>query len=162
MQRYRLALRDVWNSCFWVDPKLRTWDSVYSFRSLKLPLFNALIGDPLGLEPSDKIFGPKFKIVPNMPEGLPLLEVNTWVPSSASSGIWEPLQGSFKAEDLNLTLVDLFDWSPLDYIDFRYYVVLVESFGTHPDKVGQHALVDVTLVDVLWTGEGDALLNPRE
>ena len=43
VQRYRLALRHIWNSCFWVDPKLRNWDSVDSFRGLKLPLFRALV-----------------------------------------------------------------------------------------------------------------------
>ena len=48
-----------------------------------------------------------------------------------------------------MTLVDLFDWSPLGYIDLRYYVVLIESFRSHPERMGHHALVDVNDANIL-------------
>jgi hypothetical protein len=143
VQRYRLALRYIWNCCFWVDPSLRNWDSVDSFRRLKLPLFRALVGDPLDLEPGDEIFGTQFEVVPHIQEGLPSLQVNLNVPSSPAAGVWEPLKGPFKADEITLSLVDFFDWTPMGYIDLRYYVVRIESFRAHPDRVGQHALVDV-------------------
>ena len=84
-----------------------------------------------------------------MDDGLPSLQVNRNVPSSASEGVWEPLQGPFKDDEIALTLVDFFDWSPMGYIDLPYYVVRIESFPTHPDKVGQHALVDVIFARVV-------------
>jgi hypothetical protein len=160
VQRYRLALRYIWNSCIWVDPNLRTWDSVYSFRDLKLPLFRSLVADPLDMNAVDSIFGKGFEVVPDMEVGvgLPLIEVDSRVPSQPEKygGIWIPLQGPFKADDIRMTLIDLFDWMPLAYSDLRYYVVLIQAFQEHPEKVGQHALVDVNWVRVLWTGSDEA------
>src|SRR5450755_332036 len=121
IHRYRLVLRHIWNSCFWVDPNLRDWDSVYSFRDLKLPLFKALISDQLGLEENGELFGSRFHVVPDSSfcDGFPSLQINSRVPSSASEGIWELTKGPFKPDDVGLELVDLFDWSPLGYIDLR-------------------------------------------
>ena len=96
------------------------------------------------------MFGSSFKIVPDSSDGFPLLQINLRVPSSATEGVWDPLKGPFKADAVELSLVDLFDWSPLGYIDLRYYVVLIEAFPGHLDKVGQHALVDVMYAKVLW------------
>jgi hypothetical protein len=150
VQRYRLALRFIWNSCIWVDPNLRVWDSVYSFRGLKLPLFKALVADPLGADGAT-MFGDGFQVVP-IPEanGLSMLQVNVRLPDDLAGGIWEPVRGSFKAEDVDLTLLDMFDWSPLGYIDLRYYVVLITRFPSRPERVGHHALVDVMETKVLW------------
>ncbi len=156
VQRYRLALRHIWNNCFWVDPKLRTWDSVYAFRDLKLPLFQALVGDQLNIDHRNEIFGPGFEIVASSSEGLPLMQVNACVPSKPDEGIWNTLNGPFPSSDLRLRLEDLFDWSPLDYLDLRYYVVLIESFKPHPEKVAQHALVDVMHASVFWDPEQTA------
>ena len=145
VQRYRLALRHIWNSCFWADPKLRNWDAVYSLRDLKLPLFRSIVANPLEIDLTEKIFGAHFKVVPDMTDGigLPFIQVDIRQPSNLDAGTWIPLNGPFKPDDLSMTLVDLFDWTPLTYSDLRYYVVLIERFPNHPDKVGQHALVDV-------------------
>ncbi len=68
VQRYRLALRYIWNSCIWVDESLRDWESVDSFRKLKQPLFNTLVAEPLGLE-TGKLFGRGFELVPDSAYG---------------------------------------------------------------------------------------------
>lgn len=149
IHRYRCALRHIWNSCIWVDPILRNWDSVYSWRDLKLPLFKALVADPLGLQTEGSIFGQSFKIVPDV-DAFPSLQINLRVPSSATEGIWEPINGPFNADEVTLTLVDLFDWSPLGYIDLRYFVVQVQYFRGRPEKEGQHALIDVNHANVLY------------
>ncbi len=65
-------------------------------------------------------------------------------------GVWRVLDGPFTDEDLKITLVDLFDWSPMGYIDLRYYVALIEECPKQPEIVGHHALVDVTFARVLW------------
>jgi hypothetical protein len=150
VQRYRLQLRQIWNGCFWVDPQLRDWESVYAFRKLKLPLFTAIVAHPLGLENVERVFRSGFRVVPSIPRGFSYLHVNRSKPSSSSSGIWEPLSGEFRAEDVQFTLVDFFDWMPLGYIDLQYYVVLVEGFRDHEDLVGQHALIEVNFADVVW------------
>ena len=71
-----------------------------------------------------------------------MLQINARLPGGPDGGIWESFPGPFKEDDFRLTLLDLFDWTPLGYIDLRFYVVLVDSFRSHPDKVGHHALVD--------------------
>lgn len=156
IEQYRLALRHVWNCSFWSDPTRRNWESVYSFSALKAPLFNALVADRLGLGHSDSPFGTDFHVVPASGQGdeIPFMQVNVRVPSSPTEGSWEFLKGPFHAEEIQLMLVDLFDWSPLGYLDLRYFVVLIQSFGKHPDKVGQHALIDVTHVRVVYAADG--------
>ncbi len=108
VQRYRLALRHIWNECFWVDPELRDWESVYAFRKLQLPLFR--------------------------PGG----------------GVWLPVTGSFKREQVEFTLIDFLGWGPLRYIDLQYYVVLIDRLDGHEDRVGQHAVIEVAQGDVTW------------
>jgi len=158
VQRYRLTLRHIWNTCFWSDPNLRHWESVHSFRALKLPLFRSLIAEPLDLEAGDVIFGAGFVVVSEMSgDGLPRVHVNIREPSRPDEGTWMPLDGPFRDVDVGLTLVDLFDWTPLAWSDLRYYVVLIERFLSHPDKVGHHALVDTTCARVLYnSGESVA------
>ena len=146
-----MALRHIWNSCFWVDPTLRNWDSVYSFRELKAPLFKALVADPLGVE-TEEIFGKAFHVVPEMihARGLSWLLVNARLPDSPDGGIWNQVPGPFKKADIELTLVDLFDWTQTGYIDLRYYLVLIESCQGHPEIVGHHALIDVNDASVMY------------
>ena len=154
VQRYRLALRHIWNCCIWVDPVLRTWESVYSFRALQPALFKALIGDPLEVR-RENVFGEGFYVVAEQSRDGDLLrlQVNSRVPSSASEGIWTLLSGPVKAKDFRLILVDFFDWNPLGYLDLRYYVVLIDASVTHPETVGQHALIDVSEnVLIVWRG----------
>jgi hypothetical protein len=152
VDRYRLTLRHIWNSCFYIDPALRNWESVYSFRELKQPLFDCLVADNIDMERRNEVFGRGFRVVPLGYDGteLPSLQVNRRIPSSASGGTWDLLKGPFKAADIQMTLVDLFDWAPLSYLDLRYYVVIIDSFQAHPDAVGQHALVDTRDVKVFW------------
>lgn len=152
VQRYRLTLRHIWNSGVWVDPELRRWESVDSFQELKLPLFRMLVADRLGFE-AEKIFGEQFRIGPDTVDGdgIPALQVNTRPPSSVGGGVWKPMLGPFTAADVDLVLLDFFDWSPMNFIDLRFYRVLVESCRSHPEAIGHHALVDVAYARVFWT-----------
>jgi hypothetical protein len=151
-QRYRLALRHIWNHCFWGDPALRNWDSVYTFRKLHLPLFNALVACPLGLEDAESLFGPGFSVVPavGFSDGFASIQVNVRKPSSPDGGIWEPLGGPFKRDQVQFTLFDFFDWAPLSYMDLQYYVVLIEKLDGHEERVGHRALIEVAQGEVTW------------
>jgi hypothetical protein len=150
VQRYRLQLRQIWNGCFYVDPELRNWESVYVFRNLQLPLFNALVAHPLGLEPQDQVFGKGFRVVPNEAGTFSSIQVNSRRPSSPSEGIWSTLEGPFRAGDVEFTLIDFFDWMPLNYIDLQYYVVMIDRIHGHEDQVGQHALIQANFAGVVW------------
>jgi hypothetical protein len=156
VQRYRLALRQIWNQNFYSDPELRDWESVEVFRELKLPLFNALVAHPLRLERPTGLFGTGFEVVPDMTEGvrgIGSLLVNRTVPSSLGGGVWEHLSGPFGAGAFKATLFDFVDWMPLAYIDLQYYEVLIDEFPADPTKVGQHALVEPGFVRVYWREE---------
>lgn len=152
VQRYRLVLRHIWNAGLWVDPDLRRWESVDSFKELKLPLFRALVANPLGFEPGE-IFGKQFRVAPESgkSDGIPALQVNQRQPTSIGGGVWKMLLGPFKADEIDLELLDFFDWSPMGYIDLRYYLVLVRACRNHPDVIGHQALVDVSSASVLWS-----------
>jgi len=152
VQRYRLSLRGIWNDCFWSVPERRDFDSVEVFRALKEPLFSALIARPLGLEERGRVFGPGFRVIPSeyATQGFPNLQVNRSVPSSVTSGIWEPIAGPFNTQESYFTLIDFFDWAPLRMLDFQYYVVTIDRLEGHQDCVGRHALIEVTYGDVVW------------
>jgi hypothetical protein len=140
VQRYRLALRGIWDESFFSDPELRTWESVEAFRKLKLPMFQALIAHPLGLYSATNLFGPGFEVVTD--SGGEML-VSKLIPSSPDGGgVCEPLRGPFAPDAFKATLLDFLDWVPLDYIDFRYYLVRIDEFPAHPTRVGHHALID--------------------
>ena len=141
-----VLLPELW----WTE--LRDFYSVEAFRALHLPLFHALVAYPLGLEKGERVFGPGFRVIPSQyaPAGFPGVQVNLHVPSSANSGIWEPVRGPFRSEQSYFTLVDFFDWAPLRLIDLQYYVVMIDKLDAHQDRVGQHALVEVAHGDVVW------------
>ena len=143
--RYRLALCHIWNTCVWVDPRLRNWESVYSFRDIRLPLFKALIADPLGLDTGGTLFGSAFSVVVggDTGESAGMIEVNTSEPKGARTGIWTPLQGPIYEGDISLTLIDLYDWRPLSYMGLSHYMVLITAFDNFPEHVGRHALIAV-------------------
>jgi hypothetical protein len=159
VQQYRLLLRHIWNTCFWGDPALRDWRSVKVFDELKGPLFLALVADrldppPSELPPAGNVFGPSFRVVGNLrSESRPAfgsLYVDVGFDGSSQGKCWDHLVGPFLTDGIRLALIDFYDWTPLGYRDFRYYLVRIESFNDQPDKVGREAMVDVSEADVFW------------
>lgn len=165
VQQYRLVLRDIWNLCFWSDPSRRDWDSVKCFDALKRPLFLSLVADRLDspvLPPcQDEIFGSNFEVVANVPSQDGRVLASLYVDigfKNAPSGTgkcWDQIAGPINANELKLVLRDFYDWSPLGYRDFRYYLVQIESFRGHENLVGREALVDVAEAEVLWSSGHD-------
>jgi hypothetical protein len=76
--------------------------------------------------------------------------VNERPVTEIGGGMWRPLAGPFSPGDLEMSVVDLFDWTRTGYIDLRYYLVLIEDFPAHPEFSQHHALVDVGYPRVLW------------
>jgi len=148
VQKYRLALRDIWNYhmrfLFPVDG-----DSVRDFESLKLPLFRALVArqlEPLG-EPEDRIFGNSFKVVPALNSG-PLRSIQPLgAEDQPARGV---VTGPFGSGELSLVLVDFFDWDELGWRDLHYYRVRVDRCNGHTSLEGREALVPVAEADVIF------------
>ncbi len=142
IQQYRLALRHIWNTHFYPDPAKRTWDSVTTFRTLQLPLYDALVAASLDQPPARRLFESRFEVVPD--EYVVTLLVNQ--DSTDPHGVWKKTEFSGPP---TLVLVDFFDWSPMDYIDLHYYLTRIESWPAHPEWNGHHALVEVAQARVL-------------
>lgn len=153
LQRYRQCLRDIWNAHFWQHPELRNWDSVTVFEKLKPCLFRALVLESLA-EGCAHTAPPEgsFLVVPNVPEnGGGRLATHVVVTKSEGGGrsyVEELL--TLRASDATLRFVDIFDWSMMGYVDFRYYLAEVSAFAARPDLIGLEVLVDVHQADVVW------------
>ncbi len=156
IQQYRLALRHIWNSHFWGNqgPSFRDWESVRDFEKLKLPIYEALVArrlEPLGAVPK-AVFGNAFRVVPPATSGqMSMIQIET------VGGQWSPFSGPFQAGDVNLILLDFFDWDLLNWRDFRYYLVRVDAFEGRPEAVGRQGLVDVLDSDVVWNWNDAAM-----
>ncbi len=158
IQRYRMALQFVWNSCIWPDVSLRDWETHERFKQLHLPLYRAIVGNALDLEP-ETLFGPEFAVTPQDATGFRNLQVNTVV-SRTGGGVWSNLVGPFRPGDLQLTLLDFFDWGSLQYQELRYFRVSIVEFASHPQWVGHEALVEVVEADVFWSPPSSTSLTP--
>lgn len=157
VQQYRVAMRYLWNAHLWIDPSARDWEPVRLLNGLKLPVFIALVMSKLdfrGPDPSS-VFGDSFKVVPKISSGgvLGSLLVDVGFPDRPGK-CFTPVPGSFRAEDLDLTLLDFFDWNELDWRDFRYYRVRINRLNGRTDSAGREGLVENTDVDILWEPTG--------
>lgn len=151
IQNYRLALRSLWNLHYWRSEGFRDWESVRDFNKLCPILFWGLVTrrlEPLAErpDPEQPIFGSAFRVVPSLQRG----EIPTMMVNTRNDGVWENLQGPFANDQLKLILVDFFDWSVMNWRDFRYYKVRILDFHGRPELIKREALIEVLDADVLW------------
>ncbi|MBV9760726.1 MAG: hypothetical protein JO340_09185 [Acidobacteriaceae bacterium] len=153
VQQYRVALRYLWNAHLRPDTGANDWEPVRALNALKLPLFLALVMRKLDYHGEDptQIFGNAFRVVPPLSAGgiLGALRVDTGFPDRPGKCFVE-VKGSFSAQDLDLTLLDFFDWSELNWRDFRFYRVRINRLNGHPASAGREGVVENGDVDVLW------------
>jgi hypothetical protein len=165
-QRYRQCLRDIWNVYFWRDPDRRNWNSVSVFERLKPCIFHTLVfeslADRCACEPSH-VAG-RFEIVPNMPdsEGARLATHVIVTKKEREGRSWKEELVTLKASEVTLDFVDVFDWTMMGYVDFRYYVAKIVRLENRSDLVGFEALIEVSQAEVIWVDErtedeGDSL-----
>ena len=156
VQQYRLALSYLWNHHFWATSAMREWESVEVFEQIKVPLFEALVARRVERDSGGRtmIFGDGYKIVPKKePSGKEGVITSLFVDigfKSSPGQCWKELTGRFSATDIAMTLLDLFEWDKLNWKDFRYYYVRLDSFREYPDLVGRNGLVDVLRADVVF------------
>jgi hypothetical protein len=158
IHQYRLALRYLWNTHFWSNQAIRDIQAIREFEELKLSLFTWLVAKRLGpdFEAPTSVFGDPYKVVPKVnasPRRFPSMRVDIGFENRPGQR-WAELTGEFTAKDMTLTILDFFDWNLMDWRDFRFYRVRIDSIQGQPDKVGREGLVDVLDVDVLWEPPG--------
>jgi hypothetical protein len=56
-------------------------------------------------------------------------------------------------------IVDFFDWSQSDWLDFRYYLVSIDHSTKYPALAGHRALLEITYVVCPGTTEGRELCH---
>ena len=143
--RYRLCLREIWNTYFWQHAEFRTWDSVDVFRRLKPNIFQALVLEVL------ECTSPNFLVVPKIPDNSGNLLATHVVVTKPDAGgrSWAEELQTLRSSDATLHYVDVFEWSMMRYVDFPHYVAHISAFATRPDLVGREVLIDVHQVEIL-------------
>lgn len=143
LDHYRESARSLWNHGFWEDVDLQNWDAVEQFDELQRNLFTELVLGKLGREwPRDDIFRlpiPFLKVVPSI-QSAPIMIQNPR--PDRPSGYWDHPLNRLSPGDAQLQFLKYFDWNRLDYVDFRYYQVKIESFGANAELPGREALIE--------------------
>ena len=96
------------------------------------------------LDAPTALFGTPFLVVPKLgsnEKAIRSLLVDLPYEGRKGSG-WQETKVPVPANEIRLTLVDFFDWQELDWKDYRYYKVFIESLEGHPEKVGRHGLLE--------------------
>jgi len=107
------------------------------------------VANKLGHEPSNatEVFGDRFTFVPSMGG-----DVLTFIEVDMGRGVFQRFNGPFKAEGLNLVVLDLWDWwKSGGYWDLPFYEVRIDAFPEKPELMGRTGLVEVLQGKVLWS-----------
>jgi hypothetical protein len=148
MLRYREAARTVWNG--FLREEAGDSPGVHDWEALKQVLFTALVLRHCGHDDcAAALLGPErysFSWVEPITHlrVVPTAEVPVMISRNPSGGTyWDHPVDRLGPEDADLRFIDFFDFDQSGYIDFRYYLVSIESFARHPALAGHQALVDV-------------------
>jgi hypothetical protein len=143
LDHYRICARELWNTAFWPDPDLRNWDSIEQFDEIQRILFSQIVLAKLGQEwPIQNIFRtpiPFLRVVPSIPSA-PIMIQNPRV--DKPTGYWDHPVNRVSPDSAELHFLAYFDWNRPDYVDFRYYLVKIQRFGSETDLAGREALIE--------------------
>lgn len=144
LNRYRSAARTFWNEYFWLNPKLRHWDSVDRFDIIRRNLCASLVLEVLPIDWSleslflEPIVPLEVAVAPEW--SIPIL-INK--PREYGNGYGDDPVNAVAPGQATLLFVDYFDWDRLSPIDMRYYRVRIAEFQGQPPLVGKDALLEV-------------------
>jgi hypothetical protein len=153
MLRYREAARTVWNGFLREEP----YDSPgsHDWEALKQVLFTALVLRHCGhddcaaaLLAPDRYGFSWLKPLTHL-HVVPTTEVPVMISRSpGGGGYWDHPVTRLGPDDADLRFIDFFDFEQAGYLDFRYYLVSIESCTRHAALAGHQALVDVSYAKV--------------
>lgn len=148
MASYREAVRHLWNSTFSaLDESLRFGICLDLFEEIDDLIFKALVCEPLGIQLNARAsFDPiiNLKVIPISPTDVPIM-INRSIPAS---GYWDDPVKIISASDVNLALIDFFDWDAYNEKDFRYYRVRIIDCKSQPNLIGRDALIETFYANV--------------
>jgi hypothetical protein len=142
MNQYRECVRHVWNGWFYQSVSSREdWDLRDRFERIRLALFEALVVchvAPVAGSTMDRVDSmvPMAAIAIRI-NGRSSIMVNRGV----STGYWDDPLDSVVADDVDLRLIGLFDWSELGFRECSLYRVRIVASARFPSVVGRDALV---------------------
>lgn len=145
---YREAVRHLWNSSFSaLNESLRFGTSLELFEQIDGLIFDALVCEPIGLEVKPRrSFDPilNLKVVPISSTDVPIL-INRATPAT---GYWDDPLKLIAASEIDMTLINFFDWDPYRQKDLRYYRVRINDCNSQPNLIGRDALLETFYADV--------------
>lgn len=151
--RFRIALRHVWNSYIWSDRELRDWDMVDNFREIKLLMIERLLKEKLRRRLDvDQSIPLNIFVVPsahsNVGPGHVAIRISETL-NTQTSRDWNQPPDQISSRDMRLAFIDFFDWSWLSIWDLRYFLVEVAASDRYSGLVGRQALIEVNVTRVL-------------
>lgn len=146
MKRFRLASRELFNQYFHVpDPWKKSdmaWGLEERFSEVESLLFQKLVMEPASL-PYVAYKSAQFSV------GVELAEKTNRAPlllnREIKSGYWDHKINEVNREAV-MVFIQFFDWDVLSYRDNRFVRVQIESWPSHQELVGKHALIDIRYV----------------
>jgi hypothetical protein len=153
-QRYRLMLRNIWNSYVWSDPDLRDWDMVDQFNRLRPVLAESLLGEKLRRMLDVEENAPIASVVVPAQVGIGPRAGRTPIRISETlqttgSRDWSQPPGTVGQRDMVMLFRDFFDWGLIDYRDFQYFLIEILASVRFPEVIGREALIEVRSARVL-------------
>ncbi len=154
MLRYREAARHVWN-CFLREEGLDS-PGLHDWEALKQVLFTALVLRHCGhdecaaaLLAPDRYGFSWIKPIVHL-HVVPATETAVMISRErGKGGYWDHPVARLGPEDADMRFIDFFDFDQAGYLNFRYYLVHIESSARHVALAGHQALVDVSSAKVL-------------
>jgi hypothetical protein len=144
MDHYRDVARSVWNTGFWAQADLQTWDARSQFEQIKKLLFKALVVArlekghccDLNILPEDN----KFLVVPSTSGPAPIMIHRAL--EGDRNHFWDDPVRQVEASEAELHFLDYFDWNDMSYADFHFYRARIAAFPSQPHLVGREALME--------------------
>jgi len=139
MNRFRVASRELFNTHFRVNEPYENggWLLEERFCAVEAVLFDQLVSVPHALSPIK--YGnqqPEIRVGLRSGEFAPIM-----INREIDSGYWDcPIEEI--AKDAKLSFFRFFDWDLVAVRDNRYVRVVLDSWPSHPELAGRHALVE--------------------
>lgn len=153
LNEYRESARSLWNTRFLKQvSSIESWDIYDEFDDICTQLFSSLVLRPIGRLDYKKV--PTYKR-----SSAPLLflkvipVVDTSIPINIArertyTGYWDYPLECVKSDEVDMRLIDLFDFDLLGFRDFQYYRVQIVSSSLSQELIGRDALISCNHVKI--------------
>lgn len=142
MKSFRLASRELFNHYFHVsDPWKNSdlaWVAEGRFSEVETVLFQKLVAEPASLpHVAYKHAQPSIRVeLAEKTDRAPIM-----LNRETKSGYWDHPVKEVNRE-VGMLFIQFFDWDVLSYRDNKFVRVQIESWPSHKDLVGKHALIE--------------------